>query len=79
MKSTGNTEGRLREALLVIGTLVKAKKYEFDEAEVNSVVDYAKRVLTIPRTVLVRDLIRWLVWPAILMAMMIAVVLKLKR
>jgi hypothetical protein len=59
--------------------LVRAKKYEFDEAEVNSVVDDAKKVLGIPRAVLLKDLIRWLFWPTILMAMMIVVVIKLKR
>ena len=56
----GEYKGKSEEAPLEIATLVKAKQYEFDDAEVNSVFDYVKKVLTIPQTVLLKVTIRWL-------------------
>jgi hypothetical protein len=67
----GVYKGPTKERLLEIAGLVKRKRFEFDETEVNEVIEYAHKVLSTPASVLWREGIGWLLWPAILLTLII--------
>jgi hypothetical protein len=60
----GVYKGQTKERSLEIAELVKLGRYSFDEAEVAAVVAYAHKVLSVPASTLLKDGVKWLVWPA---------------
>ncbi len=67
----GVYKGQSRERLLEIAELIKQKRYSFDEAEVAAVVAYAREVLSVPASKILRDGFKWLLWPVILLVLFI--------
>lgn len=70
----GRYMGQSKDRLLEIGALAqRGQKYKFDSMEVDRVVQYAHGVLAAPRSVLLRNLIKWLLLPALVVAIMLVV------
>ena len=68
--------GKSKGELMVIGEeILEGKAYSFDPAEVDSVIEYAKRVQSISGRTLVKDLFRWL-GPPMLILLALYVLLK---
>jgi hypothetical protein len=67
----GVYKGQSKERLLEIGELIKRHQYHFDDAEVRQVIEYAKAVLSVPASRLVKDLIKWLFWPFVIILIML--------
>jgi cytochrome c len=60
----GEYRGMTKEQLTAIAAAVgNGRPYAFDQAEIQSVVAYAKRVLTVPARRLIIDGVRWLLLP----------------
>ena len=72
---SGVYKGQTKERLLEIAELIKHKQFHFNEAEVEAVIAYAHKVSSIPSSTLLRDGIRWLFWPAVLLALMVVVLI----
>ncbi|UMR29607.1 hypothetical protein MJ904_21530 [Massilia sp. MB5] len=66
----GEYRGKSKEELRAIGAAIaQGQPYAFDEAEVRSVLAYARAVLNIPPRKLLLDGVRWLVPPLLLLAL----------
>lgn len=71
----GEYRGKSKEELLAIGQQIRdGTPYQFDPQEVAAVIEYAKRVLSIPRRVLLTDLVKW-VGPPVLILVVVFVLL----
>jgi hypothetical protein len=71
----GVYKGQTKERLLEIAELVKQKRFTFDEAEVRAVIAHAHKVLSVPSSTLLKDGVRWLLWPAILLAVIVCILI----
>jgi hypothetical protein len=71
----GEYKGQTKERLLEIGELIKHKHFTFDDAEVNSVIAYAHKVLSVPASTLIKAGLKWLVLPAVLLALMVLILI----
>ncbi len=72
----GVYKGQPKERLLEIGELVKQKRYRFDVAEVDQVIAYAQKVLSVPPTRLLKDLGKWLFWPAVVLTIIMFIIMR---
>jgi hypothetical protein len=75
----GVYKGQTRERLLEIAEQVKQKRFNFDEAEVNAVIAHAHKILSVPPSILLKDGLRWLLWPAILLVLMVCILIWSRR
>ncbi len=63
--------GKTKEGLRAIAaSIAKGQQYSFDEAEVRSVAEYAKRVVAQPAKRLAVDGLRWLLPPILALGLM---------
>lgn len=64
----GEYRGMTKEQLTAIAAAIeKGHPYAFDEAEIQSVIGYAKHVLAVPARRLVIDGVRWLLPPFLIL------------
>ena len=68
--------GHTKERLLEIGKLIKQKQFNFDNAEVDAVVAHAHEVLSVPASTLLKDGLKWLLWPAVLLGLMVWILIQ---
>jgi hypothetical protein len=71
----GVYKGQTKERLLEVAELVKQKRFSFDQAEVDAVVAYAHKVLSVPSSTLLKDGFKWLLWPGVLLALMVCILI----
>lgn len=71
----GVYKGQTKEKLLEIAELIKQKRFAFDKNEVDAVIAYAHRVLSVPPSTLIRDGLKWVFWPAILLVLIVCILI----
>ncbi len=71
----GEYRGKSKVELLAIGQAIRdGKPYVFDPQEVAEVIQYAKRVLSIPPRVLLVDYLKWIGPPVLALAIVFALI-----
>lgn len=65
----GEYRGKIEKELIAIAAAIRNDRpHAFDEIEVQSIVDYAERVLTVPFKQIAIDGVRWLLPPVLILA-----------
>lgn len=71
----GEYLGQSPEQLLATSALIKEGTYRFDEHEIKRVIAHAHRALGAPGGTMAKDLVKWLLWPTVIVVLILIILL----